>query len=240
MKVLCIGIHVDDCEGSVGGTTVLLTRAGAEVLFVNPKPYMHYKGRNKEADRQSMQGAEKLSAKKIILDYNDTKYYRNNEQTVRALADIICDFKPDIVFTMHPTDNHIEHVECAYTGRDALALAEKKGIKPNEIYTYECSAYQTMWYFIPDIFINITDTKDTLISSLSPFSIENADGSWLWREKALRSEYRGLPVNFPLAEVFKVMKAPENGRFLLEELLGDQFRFNGTKEEYIHPEKIFN
>ncbi len=43
MKVLVIGIHMDDCE-AMSGTAALLVRNGADVTFLNIKHYMHYKG----------------------------------------------------------------------------------------------------------------------------------------------------------------------------------------------------
>ena len=33
MKVLIIGIHMDDCEYCAGGTAALLSQKGAEVVF---------------------------------------------------------------------------------------------------------------------------------------------------------------------------------------------------------------
>ena len=72
MKVLAIGIHIDDCE-AMGGTLNLLAREGAEVTILNIMPYTDCSGRNKDADEQSMKAAAVLGAKKIILDYEGTK-----------------------------------------------------------------------------------------------------------------------------------------------------------------------
>ena len=88
MNVLSIWIHMDDCENGMGGAAYLLAQAGAEVTFLNIKPYMHSKGGSPEADRQSMLAAEKLGAKKIILDYAGTKYYKNNEKTIRMTEEL--------------------------------------------------------------------------------------------------------------------------------------------------------
>lgn len=239
MKVLCIGIHIDDCEVSVGGTTLLLAQQGADILYVNPKPYLRDGVRNPSVDAQSMRAAEMLSAKKIILDYDETKYYRNNERTVRALQEIICDYKPDIVFTMHPKDNHIGHVECAITAREALFAAAVDGIAPNEVYTYECSPNQTMLYFNPDFHINITSVEEPLKKCLMSYAAKGANGEWIWREKRVRSEYRGLVCSYPLAEGFKILKFPErNNGFLLHEALKDHFAWNGSKMYYTRSDEL--
>ena len=134
MKVLVIGVHMDDAE-TITGTMSHLIDKGAEVTYLNIKHYQHFKGNNPIADAQSMRGAELIGAKKIILDYNIDKYYRNNEQSVRDTEQVIRDIKPDIIFIMHPHDNHIEHVECAKTARDAIFAAAVDGIVANEIYS---------------------------------------------------------------------------------------------------------
>ncbi len=38
MKVLSIGIHIDDCEAGMGGVTAMLTKRGAKVTYLNIKP----------------------------------------------------------------------------------------------------------------------------------------------------------------------------------------------------------
>ena len=136
MKVLVIAIHMDDAE-CITGTIAQLIEKGADVTYLNIKHYMHYKGGSPEADAQSIRGAELIGAKKIILDYNIDKYYRTNEQSVRETEQVIKEIKPDIIFMMHPPDNHIEHVECARTAWEAIFAAAVDRVVANEIYSYE-------------------------------------------------------------------------------------------------------
>lgn len=240
MNVLSIGIHMDDCEYGMGGAAYLLAQAGAEVTFLNIKPYMHYKGGNPEADRQSMLAAEKLGAKKIILDYADTKYYKNNEKTIRMTEEVICDVKPDIMFIMHPKDNHIEHVECALTSRDAIFAAAVEGIGPNEIYTYECGPNQTMGFFVPDLMVNIERSEKALRESLMGFSQDHASGEWLWKEKSTCAKFRGHAGGFPMAEGLKILKYPEGSRsFLLLDALREDFHWCGNRMYFPRAEEIF-
>ncbi|MBQ2709926.1 MAG: PIG-L family deacetylase [Clostridia bacterium] len=233
MKILVTGVHIDDCEGGVGGTTALLTRLGHEVVFLNIKQYQHYKPRNLKADAQSMHAAEVLGARKIILDYSGTKYYKNSEKTVRACEEIIADFKPDILFMQRPLDNHIEHIECANTLREAIFAAAVDGVCPNEIYSYENAPLQTMCYFQPHFYINIDEVRDRKKECLSTFAVEHAAGEKIWQSKAVCHEYRGLACGFPLAEAFMIVKYPDGGNdFHLRNLLAGKFRWSGTKMYY--------
>ena len=230
MKVLSIGIHLDDCEYGMGGTAHLLAQRGASVTMLNLKPYMHCTGGNAEGNAQSMRAAEKLGAQRIILEYSDTKYYQKNEKTIRMTEEIIRDVKPDIMFIMHPRDNHIEHAECALTAREAIFAAAVDGIGPNEIYTYECGPNQTMQFFVPDLMINIEQSEAALRESLTGYSVNHADGNGLWREKSVCAQFRGHASGFPLAEGFQILKYPNgNQNFLLLETLRDEFCWCGSR-----------
>ncbi len=226
MKVLVIGIHIDDCE-AMGGTAYLLSQKGAEVIFLNLKPYMHYKGKNETAEKQSILGASVLGAKKITFDYSGSKFYRTNEETVRKTEDLILSTKPDIIFIMHPKDNHIEHIECAKTAHEAIFAAAVSGVRPNEIYSYECGAMQTMPYFEPDFYINISGAQDAMKKSALTFNIDHANGEYLWASRKTKLKYRGEAVGLDAAEAFHIIKYPtKNNDFLIRELLKEDFRWH--------------
>lgn len=233
MKALVIGVHMDDCEYGVGGTTALLTQKGVDVTFLNIKPYKHYSGGDIEANKQSTSAAQLLGANKITLDYTGTRYYKNNETTVRAVEQVIRDISPDILFTMHPHDNHIEHSECARTAHEAIFAAAVDGVCPNEIYTYEVGPLQNMCYFIPQLYIEITPAEQTLKNSIMSFASNNADGEWLWREKERCAKFRGHESMGDISEAFRILKFPDaSNDFILRSLLNDNFSWQGTKMYY--------
>lgn len=233
MKILATGIHIDDIEFGVGGIIALLSQMGNEVLCLTPKPYQHYKGRNAVADAQSIRGAEILGSKKIILDYNGPKYYKATEENVRACEEIIRSFKPDIVFIMDPKDNHIEHVECAKAIREAIFAAAVDGVSPNEIYSYETGILQSACYFLPDIYIDVTEAAEKIKESMYSFSVEHTGAERLWREKEYTARFRGLACDFPLAEGLRIFKYPKGGNdFLMRKLFEGKFRWAGTDMYY--------
>lgn len=233
MKVLVIAIHMDDAE-CITGTMAQLIDKGADVTYLNIKHYMHYKGGVPEVDAQSMRGAEIIGAKKIILDYNLDKYYRTNEKSVRETEQIIRDINPDIIFIMHPQDNHIEHVECAKTAREAIFAAAVDRFVPNEIYSYDVGPKQNMCYLEPDVYVDVSGKLEKIEAVFKNFSAEHADGERLWREARITREYRGMECGLPYAEGFKILKYPNgNNDFLLRSVLGDKFRWAGTRMYYV-------
>lgn len=233
MKVLVIAIHIDDAE-CMTGTVAHLIDAGAEVTYLNLKHYMHYKGGVPEVDEQSMRGAELVGAKKIILDYDECKYYKNNEKSIRETEAVIREIKPDIIFIMHPKDNHIEHVECAMTARDAIFAAAVDKIVPNEVYSFEVGPKQNACYIEPDVYVDVSEKLEDIKRVFVNFSAQHANGERLWREARIKREYRGLECGLAYAEGFKILKYPNDSNdFLLRKLMGDKFRWAGTRMYYI-------
>lgn len=233
MKVLVIAIHIDDAE-CMTGTVAQLIEKGAEVTYLNLKHYMHYKGGSPEVDAQSMRGAELIGAKKIILDYNIDKYYRNNEQSVRETEQVIRNINPDIIFIMHPQDNHIEHVECSRTAWEAIFAASVDRFVANEIYSFEVGPKQNMCYLEPDCYVDVEDKIDEVKKVFLNFCAEHANGEDLWRHARIAREFRGTECGLKYAEGFKILKYPNGSNdFLLRSLLGDKFRWAGTRMYYV-------
>jgi len=228
MKALSISIHMDDSE-TMGGTLSLLAKRGVDVTILNIKPYMHHIGGIPEANAQSMKAAEVLGAKKIILDYSGTRYYKCNEKTVRMTEEVIRDINPDIVFVMHPRDNHIEHVECARTAREALFAAAVDHIVPNEIYSYESGAKQSMCYFTPDLYIDVSSELAELEACDKVFNQKHADGNHLWDMRQRYIKFRASECGLDYAEGLKIIKNPNlNNDFFLRQILEDKFRWGGN------------
>lgn len=239
MNVLVTGMHLDDCE-CLAGTTKLLVNKGANITYLNLKPYLHFKGPNPEAERQSLKSAEILGAKKVIFDYDGTKFYKTNETTVRMTEELILDIRPDIVFMMHPKDTHLEHVECARTVREALFSAAVFGFSVHEIYSYEVGQTQNMSYFLPDFYINVEDVLDTMKDATFVFNMNFAHGNSLWNEYYARICNRGIAAGMRYAEGFKIIKYPSNGDdFYLRETLRDQFRWHNNGVDISFTELFF-
>lgn len=238
MNALVIGVHNDDCE-TMGGTINLLVNRGVKVTILN----VMGGETNSLPVYQGIESAKILGADKIVLKYlkddEDRWGYKNNAKSIKLTENVIRDIKPDIIFMMHPKDNHIEHIECSKTAREAIFAAAVDGIVPNEIYTYECGQRQTMCYFEPDIFINVESRMDKIKESYSVFNTQHADGNYLLSSRNVRTMFRGGMVDLKHAEAFKIVKYPsKNNDFILREVLHDEFRWceNGM---YLSKGEIF-
>lgn len=249
MKAMAIGIHTDDTDYGVGGTSALLAQRGWDVTFVQLRPNI-FDADPEANNARSIAASQILGAKKIILDDPRRISYRTNDETILALRDVICDEKPDILFVMHPKDNHIAHVECAKTCRNAIVAASFKGVSPNEIYSYETGPLQSMCYFVPDVYICTNGTEEKLEASLRAFFSNKPEaGEQLWREKEVAMSLRGhegcrskdelsslygeydpqaLPKK-PYCEGLMMIKLPHgNNDFLLRQALHDRFSWGGN------------
>ena len=224
MKLLVIGVHTDDCEYGIGGTSKLLSDRGWEVEFFNLCPYKF--SPNPETDlARSKEAAKILGATKIAeVPKNKDWWYNTPEHSKEIEAEIIR-FKPDVIFMQWFQDNHIEHVESAKATMNAIFGASVKGARPEEVYAYEAGPMQTMPYFQPDLFINITDVKASVEKALDHFGLP--DGKILIKEKEICSRYRGWASRrptFEYAEALKIIRFPRSQNdFMLRQALDDCF-----------------
>ncbi len=247
-KVLSISIHADDSEYSMAGTTKLLTDKGCEVTYLNICPSIHYHGPEDPA-KISHEAAALVGARKIILDYkDDPEMFRANPKTTHQVAQVLRDIQPDILFMMYPSDNHIEHVECAKTTREALYLT--RGIVPKEIYSMECGPFQSMCFMTPQIYIDITPVIEDVKKANLHFT--PTAGAYLWYEKEKAASFRGyeaatcngnagLPRDIQYAEAFCIEKFPYgNDDFLLRSILQERFQWSSLKMYHPHAHPIFH
>lgn len=236
-KVLVIGVHEDDCEYGMGGTAKLLSDYGCEILFVNTYPSKRMSTLPDvdmgAINAQNKAAAELVGAKKIIFgeDVCSKEYYAVEPKNIALVEEEIHSFKPAIVFIQWPKDNHIEHQRIAEVSLNALFAAYVAGTVVQEVYAYETGPMQTMQYFYPDFFINITNVSSSVEICLKSFNQPYADGDRLWLEKMISAQYRGHLSNagFHYAEAFKIIKFPESGHdFLLRRLLENSFKWCGN------------
>lgn len=252
-KVLAISIHVDDSEYSAAGTLKLLADRGCDVTILNITPNFRDPDRA-ASDKQSIEAAALVGAKKIILPYDaKTKFYRTNEDTVRKVEGVIREVQPDILFMMYPTDNHLEHTECAKTTREAIFAASVGRDKacPNEIYSLECGPFQSMCYMRPEVYICIDSVIEDVKNCMLYYKQAGAWGPGLWEEKEAAARFRGYEMatcvanagdgrSVKYAEVFKIEKYPAGNRdFLLREILKDEFSWCSLNMYHPHAHPIF-
>ncbi len=253
MKALSISIHVDDTEYSIGGTLKLLADKGCDVTILNITPNFRDPDRA-SSDKQSIEAAALVGAKKIILDYTpESDFYRANADTARKTEAVIREIRPDILFMMYATDNHMEHVECAKTVREALFVAStgKDKASPNEIYSVECGPFQSMCYMQPEAYVCIDPVIGDVEKCMLHFNQAGAGGEGLWIEKKAAAAFRGYEMTtcvgnagdgrkVQYAECFKIEKYPAgNNDFLLRSVLKEHFSWCSLQRYHPHAHPVF-
>ncbi len=231
MNILAIGAHIDECEGGIGGITVMLVRQGHRVRYVNPATFLHVEEEHREEMKsQSDAAAAVLGVEKDVwMNEQRAKTWLCDLPNVMRIQNEIETFKPDILFIQWPRDNHPEHAEVARASY--LALSNALTVKVHEVYAFETGANQTMNFFIPDFTIDISDSFERAADSLRCFATTGANGEHLVRDKRIRAEFRGYQNGQKIAEAFRIVKYPDGGDdFLLRQFAGSRFRWYGNRQ----------
>lgn len=232
---LFIGAHNDDCEYGAGGLAYLLAQNGCKNYFLNVACKILHEVNSQEMTeyaRQEKAAAAVLGAEKIITGDRDDEMYMYSFENIRLIKHYVENIQPKVIFIHWPHDNHLEHVEVSRCSMAALSLAAHQGIIRNnyEVFAYEAGPYQTMQYFIPDFFVDISECFNKVEESLIHFDQPSAQGKWLVEEKKVCSRFRGHMAGCEYAEAYKILKFPSergNPEMVLPRLLKPYYIWAG-------------
>ncbi len=120
LDVVCIGAHPDDVELGMGGTVAAMVRNGLRVGIVDltngePTPHGDAATRAREAKR----AAGILGVERRTLDLPN-RYLMDGIEARCALAAVVREWRPSVVFAPYPVDAHPDHVAAA-----SLAMAAR-------------------------------------------------------------------------------------------------------------------
>lgn len=230
-KALFIGAHSDENECCTGGLAYLLNKNDFEIIFLNVSCKMRFEADAQSRERyaeQDIRAAEVLGAKKIIIGERDDGFFFCTSQSIKDIMEQVRDVEPDIAFIHWPQDNHVDHLEVSRAALKALCYSSDC-----EIHAFEAGPFQSMAYFYPDFFINITNCMQKIYESLSVFDQPSADGNWLCKEKEVIARFRGHSCGFAYAEAYKMIRFPGGNKspeLMLPKLLGTDFRWCGNRQ----------
>jgi bacillithiol biosynthesis deacetylase BshB1 len=108
--VVCVGAHPDDVEIGMGATAAQLVTAGVDVLFVDltdgePTP----RGTHEIRMQEAAASAAVLGVRRLTLDLPNRELF-DDVRSRKALAQVLRDERPGIVFAPYPVDSHPDHV----------------------------------------------------------------------------------------------------------------------------------
>lgn len=219
MRVLVIAAHPDDEVYGVGGTMARLAREGHEVftLIVTEGSSTQYPGDTKRAKQKLIESQEAnriLGVKQV--------YYGNlpdmrldtvpHVELNRVIVDVICEVKPDWVFTHHSGDVNKDHH--AVFASTMVACRSYPGQCVKRVYAYEVAS-STEWAaprvenaFLPNVYVNITDVIEQKVQAAEAYATELRDFPHPRNALGIRAyaQYRGVSAGMPYAEAFMLIR----------------------------------
>jgi LmbE family N-acetylglucosaminyl deacetylase len=221
--ILVIAAHPDDEVLGCGGTIARCTQQEDEVycLILGEGITSRYHQRGeaieeelKQLKSEAKRAANILGIKKVFFrDLPDNRFDTMPLlEIVKAIEEVKGGVKPDIVYTHHQGDLNIDH---QITFKATItACRPMKGETVKEIYCFEVPS-STEWnfddaqnYFMPNVFIDITETFAKKVEALQAYSTESREYPHPRSPKALEIIARrwGVTVGRELVEAFRLVR----------------------------------
>ena len=175
LRVLFIGAHPDDCEGSCGGTGAKLAARGHTVRFLsvtNGESGHHEIGGAPLVQRriaEAKAAAELAGIESQVLPIPDGHLEPTLENRLRLIR-VMREFQADFVFTNRPNDYHPDHRYTSQLVQDSAfsvtvphIAPEVPGLARNPVFLYWWDGFQKPYPFQAAVALNIDDVLDIKI-----------------------------------------------------------------------------
>lgn len=219
-KILVIAPHPDDEILGVGGTMIKKIRQNYEVyVCIVTKGYPpHFSEERTNQNRADAIKCHKSIGVKgtIFLDFPAVSLETVDRSELNGkLLDVIRHIQPNEVYIPHYGDMQRDHIIVAEACM--VALRPKYFPQVKRIYGYETMS-ETNWNtpniqnaFIPNVFVDITDTLTDKLDALSHFSLQVSDFPDARSTGAIEAlaKYRGSLMHWPAAEAFMLIRELE-------------------------------
>ena len=216
-RVLVIAPHPDDEVLGVGGTIVNYIRNNIEVyicIVTRGFPPLFNENRTMLNREDAKKCHEFLGIKKTyFLDFPAAMLEKAERNELNnALLSIIKEINPTEVFIPHYGDMQKDHQ--IVSEACMVALRPKYGLSVRRILGYETLS-ETAWNtpnvqndFIPNVFIDISDSLSTKKEALSYYSLQVHPFPDARSEEAIDAlaKYRGALMNMMAAEAFMLIR----------------------------------
>ena len=216
-RTLVIAPHPDDETIGAGGTIAKIARAGCEVFvaIVTTGQQPEYSAEHVGKVRSETEKAHRLLGVKETF-WLDLPAARLSETPVRTLNEsvrsIMLQIAPDTVLMPFVGDIHVDH-QLVF---QAVLVASRphQADYPKRLLAYETLS-ETNWNapyltpgFIPNVFVEITDTLETKLEAMSAFGSQVKSAPHERSIEALRAlaTLRGATVHRPAAEGFVLIR----------------------------------
>lgn len=217
--LLAVGAHYDDCPFGIPGILLQAVRRHYRVVILNIigdyENWAPVKGRAAQLRELSTSLAQEHGMEMRFLQYASQRF-EANEETKRAVAEVVAELKPDIALMLWHQDRHPDHEVAAAICQAALrhpatVLGRDDVRGARRIYCYDNGPGHTI-DFEPDAYVDITSEWAAAQEWLGrlmafvrnrPFDPNSPDGSLTVKETLAR--YRGMACGVRYAEAIRAL-----------------------------------
>jgi len=240
VKVLCIGVHPDDCEIGFGGTAAKFAGLGDQVKFLcvtNGSAGHHQLSRDETA------AIRKTEAKKAgeRLEISEVEILSNPDGELTPTLDVrheiirqIRRWKADLVLTHRPGDYHPDHRYTSQLVQDSAYLVMVPSVCPdteplrrNPVFAYLQDDFHLPAPFAPEIAVDIGDAWAQKLDALDAHASQFYE--WLpWidgnlervpEDSAARRQWLGNRFSRPVGRCVEAALARRYGSGRADEIL---------------------
>lgn len=179
VNVVVLGAHPDDADSKVGGTAILLAKAGHKVLFVsvtNGQAGHHVlKGKELAATRkkEAAEAGKRFGVEYLVLDNPDGELTPSLEVRSQVIK-VIREWDADYVIGHRPNDYHPDHRNTSVLMQDAAYMVIVPNVVPsvaplknNPVFLYMEDRFQKPQPFYPDICVDISKVYEQKIYAMA-------------------------------------------------------------------------
>ena len=237
LKILNVGAHPADAFDRVGGTMAQHVRRGDEVCVavlshgVRSHAWKAFDERKAtgetpeiaplidEKEREVIEGCRELGVTDVRFLKHEDEVILVREDMIGQIADVIRDFRPNIIITHHPREGHPAHAACAEMTLLALDVAsgirasdngQSKGHKVAQVFFTSLSGRMNVlendnprW---PSILVDIADVIDQKLKAMQKLKSQYYSGPLGKKVLDVYEGYYGLHARVPWVEPFVAYK----------------------------------
>jgi len=161
--LLAIGAHYDDCVFGIPGILLQAARKHYRIVLLSLigdySNWSPVQGREKAFVQGTIDISKEYGAEMRYLKYASHRFDVDQE-TKRAVGEVVAEVQPDVGFLMWPHDRHHDHEVAATLAKIALQhgdrLLDKGPFRPaKSLYAYDNGPRHTIG-FKPNTFVDIT------------------------------------------------------------------------------------
>lgn len=179
LNIIVIGAHPDDCDIDAGGTAILFSKAGHNVMFVsvtNGDAGHYEKGGGALAKirrAEAQEAGKRFGVKYVVLNNHDGELMPTLDIRLEIIR-LIRQWNADVVIGPRPNDYHPDHRNTAILLQDAAYMVivpnvapDTPPLKKNPVFLYTEDGFQKPTPFQPDIAVDITSVFDQKIYAMA-------------------------------------------------------------------------